>query len=427
MGKIANFKELATTDLRRAALEVAEAGLEAIDTEKAVKKGVVLDGDILKVKDEKFDLAGFERVFVVGVGKCALEAGRVLEEILGDRLYNGIVLDIHEGKLRKIRTFTGSHPYPTTENVNATAEIIHLLSSLTEKDFIIFVISGGGSALLCQPQNLICQDEKDILNCLFKAGANIEEINTVRKHTSLARGGHLAAYAYPAPSVALIFSDIPGGSPEFVASGPTFKDSTTVEDARRIIDKYEIEKQLKLKIDPLKTPKEDKYFENVTNILFLDNTIALEVMLAKVRALGFRAKIKTNVLDGEARDAGQNVALDLEKSPPKTAILYGGETVVCVKGTGKGGRNQELILGALPEIGKGELILSLNSDGRDNTDFAGALCDILTKEKTEKLGLKPEEFLKNNDSYSFFEKIGDYLLTGDTGSNVSDLVIAIKE
>lgn len=424
--KIQNFKELAITDLRKAALGIAEAGLEVIDTEKVVKSGVVLDGEILKVKDKKFNLAGFERIFVVGVGKCALEAGRALEEILGDKLYNGIVLDIHPGKLKKIRTFTGTHPYPTTENVSATAEIIQLLSSLTEKDFIIFVISGGGSSLLCQPKDLVCQDEKDIFNCLFRAGANIEEMNTLRKHLSLARGGHLAAYAYPASSVALIFSDVPGGNMEFIASGPTVKDSTTADDARRILDKYEIEKQIGLKIEPMETPREEKYFKKVINILFLDNA-ALEEMKERAEELGFKTEIKTKTLSGEAREVGEKIALDLNKVKEKTALIYGGETTVCVKGGGKGGRNQELILGALLKISNGELILSMNSDGRDNTDFAGALCDMTTREKAAKLNLKPEEFLKDNDSYSFFEKVGDYILTGDTGSNVSDLIIALKK
>jgi len=424
--KIQNFKELAVTDLRKAALEIAEAGLEAIDTEKVVKSGVVLNGEILKVKNQEFNLTGFERVFVVGVGKCALEAGHALEEILGDKLYNGIILDVHPGNLKKLRTFTGTHPLPTTENVNATAEIIQLLSSLTEKDFVIFVISGGGSALLCQPKNLVCQDERDIFSCLFRAGASVEEMNTLRKHLSLARGGHLAAYSYPASSVALIFSDVPGGNIEFIASGPTVKDTTTTDDARKILNKYEIEKKTGLKIEPMETPREEKYFEKITNILFLDN-IALEVMKEKAEELGFKTEIRTKTLSGEAKEVGKKICGDLEQVAGKTALVYGGETTVCVKGDGKGGRNQELILGALPKIGNGEIILSMNSDGRDNTDFAGALCDTITKEKAAKLGLNSEDFLKNNNSYAFFEKVGDYILTGDTGSNVSDLIVAIKK
>ncbi|MEK7169647.1 MAG: DUF4147 domain-containing protein, partial [Patescibacteria group bacterium] len=417
--KIRNFKELAETDLRKAALEIAEAGLDAIDTEKYIKKEVILGENTLSVKGREFDLSHFERIFVVGVGKCALEAGRALEEILGEKLNGGIVLDVHEGSLNKIKTFAGAHPFPEPRNIDATAEIIKLLSSLAEKDFVLFVISGGGSTLLCQPKELVCQDEKDILQALFRAGANIEETNTVRKHLSLARGGHLAAYAYPATSVALIFSDV-RGSIEFVASGPTVKDTTTVEDARLVLEKYAIEKSIGLKIEPLETPKGNKFFEKMANIVFMDNITALSAMSEKAKELGFDADIHTNILEGEARDVGKEIAENLHKENRKTCVLYGGETTVCVKGAGKGGRNQEVAMGALGEVGERELILSFASDGRDNTDFAGALCDKITSEKAAKLGLKPEEFLKNNDSYAFFKEVGDYLLTGDTGSNVSD-------
>ncbi len=411
--------------LRRAALEIAEAGLESIDTEKAVKRGVVLDGEILKVKGKEFDLVDFERVFVVAVGKCALEAGRALEDILGDRLTGGIVLDIRPGKLKKIKTFAGTHPYPSEENMAATAKIIKLLSSLTKKDFVIFVISGGGSALLCQPKGMSFENEKSIVKCLFRAGADIKELNIVRKHLSLARGGYLAKYSCLATSIAMIFSDVPGGDIEFISSGPTVKDITTIKDTRRILDKYEVEKITGLNIKPIETPKEEECFKNVTNILFLDN-VAVDAMAKKAESLGFKAIIKTKTLSGEAREVGKQIGGDLNEAGAKTALLYGGETTVTVKGSGKGGRNEELILGALKGVQEGQVVLSINSDGQDNTDFAGALCDKITKERVAKLGLKPEIFLENNDSYHFFEKAGDYIMTGDTGSNVSDLIIAIK-
>ena len=150
-------------------------------------------------------------------------------------------------------------------------------------------------------------------------------------------------------------------------------------------------------------------------------------MSERAKKLGFDADIHTNILEGEARDIGKDIAMNLHKENRKTCVLYGGETTVCVKGPGKGGRNQEVVMGALGGVKEGELIVSFASDGRDNTDFAGALCDKITSEKAARLGLKPEEFLKNNDSYAFFQKVGDYIQTGDTGSNVSDLIISIKE
>ncbi len=426
-GKIKNFEKLSVTFARKLALEIAETGLRAIDTEKSIQSRVSLRDNVLKIDSESFDTGGFQRIFVVGVGKCALEAGRALEEVLGERLEGGIVLDVHKGNLNKIKAYSGTHPFPTEVNVDVTSEIIRLLSSLTERDFVIFVISGGGSTLLCQPKNMVCTEEAEILKTLFEKGATIQEINTIRKHLSLARGGHLAQYAYPASSVALIFSDVPGDNPEFIASGPTVKDVTTVDEARAIIGKYDLEKSTGLKIEPLKTPKDDKYFEKVKNILFISNETALSAMKIDAESRGFRVKVVTRVLSGEARDVGKRIAVDVMGSPDKTIRLYGGETTVTIKKKGRGGRNQELILGALGEIREETLIVSFDSDGHDNEGgYAGALCDIMTREKAEKLGLNPENFLEENDSTEFFEKVGDYLEMGDTGSNVSDLIIALK-
>ncbi len=426
-GKIKNFDAIAVTPARKAALEIVEAGLFAIDTEQAIQSRVSLKDDTLKIDDRSFDVGNFDRIFVVGVGKCSLEAGRALENVLGDRLSGGIVLDVHRGVLKKIKAYSGTHPFPTEANVDATSEIIRLLSSLTEKDFVVFVISGGGSTLLCQPQNMVCAEEAEILKVLFEKGATIEEINTLRKHLSLARGGRLAEYAYPASSVALIFSDVPGDNLGFIASGPTVKDATTVDEAKTIVAKYDLEKSTGLKIEPLKTPKEDKYFEKVKNILFISNATALGAMKEKADTLGFEAEVVTATLSGEARDVGRKIAGDTAGLPPKTARLYGGETTVTVKKSGRGGRNQELVLGALGGISEKTLVLSFDSDGHDNQGgYAGAFCDIMTKEKAEELGLEAGEFLENNDSAAFFEKAGDSIETGDTGSNVSDLVIALR-
>ncbi len=437
-GKIKNVKKLATTPARKLALEIAEAGLQAIDTEQTVRSRISMSSDALAIGDRSFALGGFDRLFVVGVGKCALEAGRALEGVLGDRLTGGIILTIgvpapFKIKNSKLEIRFGTHPFPTEANVDATSDIIRLLSSLTEKDFVIFVISGGGSTLLCQPfdaaqgRSLKCEDEGNILKVLFEKGATIQEINTVRKHLSFARGGHLAAYAYPATSVALIFSDVPGDNLEFVASGPTVKDVTTVDEARMIITKYDLEKSTGLKIEPLKTPKEDRYFEKIENILFVSNATALSAMKARAETAGFKAEIATATLEGEAREVGKKIAGDIAASPDKIMRLYGGETTVTVKRSGRGGRNEELVLGVLEKIEKGTLVLSFDSDGHDNQGgYAGALCDIITKEKAEKLDQSAEKFLEENDSAGFFEKVGDYVETGDTGSNVSDLVIALK-
>lgn len=427
--KIKNFQELAKNDLRKAVLEIAEAGLEAIDTEKIIKEDVRLENDELFIKDKIFSLNKTGRIFVVGVGKCSLEAAAVLEDVLRERIFDGIVIDVCGGKkLNKIKGCLGDHPFPTERNINATKEIISLLADTKENDLVIFIVSGGGSTLLCQPTNFTCQNEKEIIECLFRAGAEIEEINTIRKHISFARGGFLAKYAYPAQAVSLIFSDVPGDKTEFIASGPTVKDTTTVSDAKRILDKYGICEKCGFSEESLiETPKENKYFERVENVLIVSNQNALEAMKKKSEELGFSAKIYSVCLSGEARKIGGKIIDELEKAPEKTVLLYGGETTVNIVGQGKGGRNQELALSALSFVGENEIIASIASDGKDNAEFAGALCDAGTKRKSEKLRLDIENYLNNNDSFHFFEKTGDYILTGDTGSNVSDLVIALKD
>jgi glycerate-2-kinase len=244
---------------------------------------------------------------------------------------------------------------------------------------------------------------------------------------SLARGGFLAKYVYPAKVIALIFSDVPSNKLEFIASGPTIKDTTTVDDAKNILKKYKVESQIGFNIDFLiETPKQDKYFKNVENILFLSNKEALKAMADYARSLKYRAKIKTDQLKGEAQQIGRQIAFDIKKEKNKTVLIYGGETTVKIIGKGKGGRNQELALSALRFIDNNELVIAFASDGKDNSLVAGAIADIFTKKKAKKLNLDIEKYLANNDSYSFFQKTGDFVKTGDTGSNVSDLIIALK-
>lgn len=426
--KIKNFDELARNASRKDTLYIIEAGLAAVDTERVLKESVRVEQGTLIVKENRIPLKSTRRIFVVGVGKCSTEAAAALEDILGERIYDGLMVDVRCDKaLRKIRTCEGEHPFPTEKNIDATRQIIALLKDLAEDDLVLFIVSGGGSTLLCQPTNFTCQQETDIVRCLFEEGAVIQEINTIRKHLSLARGGYLAKYAYPAKSVALIFSDVPGDNLEFVASGPTVKDTTTAEEARKIIEKYDVWKRCGFELKALiETPKDEKFFERVENILLVSNKIALEKMASEARRRGFQATICDTCLTGEARATGENLAREINAAPPKTVLLYGGETTVTVKGKGKGGRNQEVALSAARFIGDSALIAAVASDGRDNGDRAGALCDILTKEKAEEFRLDLDTYLANNDSYHFFEKTGDYLLTGHTGSNVSDLTIAIK-
>lgn len=426
--KIKNFDELAMNELRRAGLLIAEAGLEAIDTKRAIKERVALNNDVLYVRTTeraslRIGLRKYTRVRVVAIGKASLDACIALEGVMGERLAGGICLDVRPGSLQKIQARVGTHPYPSEENIRATKEIIEFLSGLTEKDFVIFLISGGGSTLLAQPEGMSVQDEERVLKTLFQGGANIKEMNMIRKHISHARGGWLAKHAYPAPSLSLIFSDVPGDDVQVISSGPTIKDATTKEDARKVLKKYKISLPDKAIFE---TPKEGKYFKEAKHVVFVSNKVALRAMATKAKELGFKPKIRQTAFQGEAREVGKTILKELRKAPPRSALLYGGETTVTVQGKGKGGRNQEVSLGALAGVKNGEFLFSFASDGRDNTDFAGGICDIIVREKAKAANADIEEYLKNNNAYAFYEKVGGYVRTGNTGSNVSDLIIAIK-
>lgn len=415
---IKNFKQLATTELREAALLIAKAGLQAVDTQAVIEEKVKLAGGALNVSGQQFNLKKFRRIFFVGVGKAALSSAQALEKILGSRLTQGIALDIKKGKLKHIESLAGDHPFPSQRNIAAASKIKKLLSGLKKNDLIITAISGGGSALLCSLPKATCQEETLITNVLFERGADIEEINTLRKHISDLKGGGLAKLVYPATIISLIFSDTPGCGLDTVASGPTVFDTTTIVDAQKIIKKYSLPK-----LDLFETPKDKKYFKNVYNFLLLCNMDALRAMFAKATELGFKAKVCGNCLSGEAREVGRHLA-HLPKAGE--AIIGGGETVVHIKGTGKGGRNQELVLGTMGYLPANTVIISLASDGRDNTDAAGAIADDQSLRKARHSKLDPKKFLANNDSYHFFEKTGDLIFTGPTGTNVSDLMVVVR-
>ena len=426
--RIKNFETLAQTPARQMALELAEVAFEAIETRSIIRRAVSFVSNELRVTETTIPLLNHGRIFIVGVGKCSLEAALELEAILGDRITDGVVIDVqHSGFLKRIRFYLGDHPLPTEKNINATASIIELLSAVNQDDLVIFIISGGGSALLCQPENHTCLKEAMVTKSLFRRGATIAELNIVRKHLSLARGGYLAKYAYPARVISLIFSDVPGNDLSTIASGPTVMDQTTIEDAKRVIGQCDKGGECEMILDSLiETPKEAKYFERVINILLLTNETPLRAMAKLALTLGLTSTIKNTQLTGEACLVGEDIARELGASLPGSVYLYGGETTVTIRGVGKGGRNQELVLGALPQLSAGECVLSFASDGVDNGDHAGALCDIITSERAHAAGLDPIVTLNQNDSYTFFSTVGDYLDTGHIGANVSDLVIALK-
>lgn len=425
---IKNEDELATTELRKDALAILSAGLEAIDTRSAVREEVTFEKDTKTVcfKDLHVCLSDYERIFFVAIGKCALDASLEMEEILGDDITAGYVLDISGGVFKKLISRVGTHPFPSEQNMEATEDIVKLLSDTTERDLVIVVISGGGSALLCSPYNISCETLTRITKTMMQKGATIEEVNTVRKHLSKVQGGQLAKIAHPARVVALIFSDVPGDDLSLIASGPVTKDNTTSADAERLLLTYDVMNLCEIpECNVTETPKEDKYFEQVSTILLVNNERGLVAMKKKAETLGYKATIRDTQLQGEARTIGETLAK--ESLAERSVYLYGGETTVTVSEQGKGGRNQEFALGALPFVSPDSLVLACASDGHDNSDVAGAFADAELLAQAQKNGLNPQEFLSRNDSYHFFETLNTQIKTGTTGANVSDFYFVIRK
>lgn len=419
---------LATDALRQDALSIAEAGYAAIDVGEALKRTLHIEHGELHIQNARYRLAG-RRIFFVGIGKCAQAAAAAIETLLGDSLAGGIALDVFSAEKRrftKIETHLGTHPLPSEVNVRATKRIMEFLSGREASDLVLMLISGGGSTLLCLPEApMTYADESALFTELTAKGASIQDINTVRRHISRARGGALAAAAYPAEVVSLIVSDVPGNDIAHIASGPTVRDESTVADARAILARYDIASSAN--IECVETPKEKKYFERVTNVLFLTNQDALSAMREEAAQRGYATIIVNDRFTGEAREVGSNVAEKLHGTPERTALLYAGESTVTLGNhPGVGGRNQEMALGALQNIRTGELVLPFASDGHDNTDYAGAIADDVTRTHARVLNLSAAEYLDVHRAYDFFTATGDALHTGYTGSNVSDLIIAIK-
>lgn len=418
---IKNFDELAMTPNRKIALEIMESGLNAINTEKVIESSVSLIGNILFIKGKEYNLANYKNIKVVGFGKSSCEAALALEKILGPKILEGAVIGLNATTCEYIETFAGTHPRPSPANTEASKKIFEIIKDSKEDDLIIVLVSGGGSALLCSSESE-CEQGVRLYDAFLGADKTIAEINTVRKHISLFKGGGLAKIAYPATIIGLIFSDVPGNDFENVASGPTYKDKTTIADAEKIITDNNLGEY-----NLIETPKEDKYFEKVTNFVLVSNKIAVDAMAKKVRELNLSAKIISTELYDEVEMTAKKI---FSAGDDNTAVLAAGEPRVLVrKEEGKGGRNLHLGLSMIKRkfLDENSVFISFASDGMDNSDVAGAMVDKNTIEKADKLLLNVDEYFNRFDSYSFFQKTGDVIMTGPTGANVSDLMILLTK
>ncbi|MCL4419030.1 DUF4147 domain-containing protein [Patescibacteria group bacterium] len=423
---IKNFDKLAITPQRKIVLELIETVFSSIQPEEVINKNVNLANDTLVIKDKKINLKDFDRVFLIGFGKGSAKNSKLIEEKIENYLTEGYVIDTNHEDFKKIKFTKGTHPLPSPENVHFTDSVIKRFKeiNLTKKDLVLVVICGGGSAMLVHPYKISLEKKIEVGKKLLESGANIIEMNTIRQHLSTVKGGGLSQILYPSTVASLIFSDVPGNDLSYIASGPTVKDNTTIDDAIALLAKYNLWEKLGLvREDFSENPKEDIYFENVFNILVLSNLTALEALSEKAQELGLKAELYSDKFQGTAKEAGREL---IQKTPKNLVLLVGGETTVKVTGNGQGGRNQELVLGALSYVDDKTIIVSFDSDGWDNSKFAGALGDAETVKKAKKLNLNPEEFLRENDSLAFFEKVGDGIETGRLPSNVSDLIIVYK-
>lgn len=416
---IKNFDSLATTDLRTKALEIAEAGLWAINTHNVITTNIKLEGNILTIQNLTFDLKTFNNIYLIAFGKAAFDAAASIAQILGDKITSGVAIDIKDtvSKYPNIQFITGTHPTPSPQNVLASQEIIKLSSNITDKDLVLCVVSGGGSALLVGSEEEV-KIGKQIYDAFLPTGGDIVEMNTLRKHASVLKAGNLAKIFFPARMVGLIFSDIPGSKIEDVASGPTFKDTSTLEDVNTLIEKYKLEGVKDIKFT--ETPKEDKYFENVSNLLLVSNKNAVQAMQQKASELGFQTEIYSQNTYEDVSTLAKNMNLRMQQNHARIA---GGEPkLIVAKAHGQGGRNQQLALEAIQYLDDHAVFISIASDGVDNSTAAGGIVDKSSLQKIPDYKAAVESL----DAFNILKASGDQIITDPTGSNVADLMISLK-
>jgi glycerate 2-kinase len=444
---INNGETYANRTARKLVLESLEAALHSVDPKHILKSRLFLDNSTLKVDRYSFSLRKHRNIYVVGGGKASGSMAEALEQILGKRITSGLVNVPYgcEHKTNVIELHGTNHPVPDEAGVEGTRCMLEMVKQARDNDLIICLISGGGSSLMPLPRRGISiADKREITNALLKCGATINEINTVRKHISDFKGGWLAKKAYPTPILNLILSDVVGDPLDSIASGPTVPDPTTFGDAVDVLKRHNLWTRApksirKVLLDGLngllpETPKAgDDAFRRVYNVVVGNNRTSSLAATEKLKSAALNALLLTATLEGEARHVGgvlasiaQEVAASGNPAPRPTGIVTGGETTVTVTGKGKGGRNQELVLGAVTKLKglDGAVLASLSTDGVDGpTDAAGAIVDGQTLTRAADAGLVPEEFLFENDSYRFFSRLGDLIFTGSTGTNVNDLSV----
>lgn len=420
--------------------KILEAGIAAADPYDVVRRYLEVEGNRVSAGGESFEA---ERVFVLAAGKAAGPMARAAAEILGEKIAGGILVtkDDHDGGPESLETFFASHPEPDERGVEAARKAEELASSLGEGDFLLALISGGASALLADPvPPLALEDLKKLTSDLLRSGADIEEINTVRKHVSVLKGGGLVDLAHPAPTLALLLSDVVGDAPSSIASGLTTPDPTTIEDARAVLERCEIAPPKAvvevLQREEAETPKPgDHLFDDAVTVVCGGGRHASEAAAEKSRELGYEPLILSTLINDDARNVATTYAAIIREIiesgnplPAPCAIISGGEATVVVRGDGTGGPNQEFALALAVQLDgvEGWSAVSADTDGNDgSTDAAGGMVDGTTAQSIREAGMEPAVALENNDAYTALRKASALVVTGPTGTNVNDLRVAL--
>ncbi len=435
--------------MRAHAEAIFRAGLHAAQPAEAIRRRCRLEQDRLHVGDACFDLARTGRLLVVGAGKATAAMARAMEELLGDRIDAGLISVKygHTAPLRRIETIEAGHPLPDANGMAAGQRILSMVQAAGPTDLIIVLLSGGGSALLPLPApGLTLADKQAATDLLLAREATIREINALRKHLSAIKGGRLAQAAAPAAMVTLALSDVVGDAPEVIASGPTVPDSTTFAECLEIVRRHGIAPLLPPPVPAhleagaagrrVETPKAETHrWDHTHHLIVGSNRLALAAAAHQARILGYSPWTLTDCLEGDTHAAARDHA-DLARrilsghGPVRSpaCILSGGETTLRLRGSGMGGRNQEFALTACPLIDGLEavVLLSAGTDGSDGpTDAAGAFADHTSLQRARQAGLDIRAHLSNNDAYPFFQRLGDLLITGPTGTNVMDINVLL--
>ena len=414
--------------------------LEQLSLDKVMPKRLAANAGVLQFGEERIELTAFRKILVVAIGKAAYQMAEQTAEMLKPHTVSGMIVTsaLPSGRLTNFMTYEGGHPYPNEQSVWSADVARELLSDLKPDYLVIYLLSGGGSAIFEKPisDGISLDDSREFFRLLVTCGANIVEMNVLRKHFSAVKGGRLAEIAHPAKQLTLYVSDVPADRPSTVASGPTMPDESTVGDCYEIVERLKLKERLprslRVMFDEQRIPETPKpgseKFTNSSWHCLLGNQDGLDTLVSATLLEGWVVDTDLSVDDWPLQKALDHLLARLgtlrQENPGKTvAILTGGELSCPVTGDGMGGRNQAFVLSCAKRItGQNIAVVSAGTDGIDgNSPAAGALADGETIQRARDLGMDAADFQQRSDSYHFFEKLGDLIMTGSTGNNIRDL------